>query len=41
MVIRLSQAALQRACGFALPTGGPDYKRSSGVPLLRCSVQDF
>ena len=26
---------------LALPSGDPDYERSSGTPLLRCSVQGF
>jgi hypothetical protein len=26
---------------LALPPGDPDYERSSGTPLLRCSVQGF
>ena len=38
---RLCQATSSGPAVFAYPAGDPDYKRSNGVPLLRCSVQDF
>ena len=38
---RLYRTAFNGAEVLALPSGDPDYERSSGTPLLRCSVQGF